>query len=294
MKNMFLSSIATRVLGVAMSLVFMLGTVSCTSLHSGQSFVAEADGITYRYEVIVSYHNYVRISPVTSAGDVTGALTLPSTVRYEGQTYVVSQVASNAFSNYTGITSLTLPPTISVIEAAAFRNCSSLSSVSVPTSVSTIEDYAFENCTQLQSFQFVTSLSTLGQGCFRGCSSLANIELPSTITAIPADAFSGCTAVTSLQLPTTIMQIGDRAFAHCSGLHSIYLDRSVQQMGDSTFVGCDSVQAITCLTATPPACSSTTFGNMPTTIPVTVMMSAISNYQTATGWNRFTNYVGTY
>ena len=274
--------------------VCLLTVASCTKLRSGQSFVAESDGINYRYEVIISNHNYVRVTPVSGPEAVTGAINIPSTVRHEDYTYVVTQIGANAFSNYTGITSITIPGTVSIIETNAFRNCQSLTTVNVSNSISTIDAYAFENCSQLQSFHFATSLSTLGQGCFRGCSSLTTADLPSTITAVPDEAFNGCTSLSSLRLPATIMQIGNKAFAHCTGLRSIYLDRSVQQIGDSTFFDCDSVQSITCLTSTPPACSVTTFGNMPTAIPVTVMMSSINNYQVATGWNRFTNYIGTY
>lgn len=269
-------------------------TTSCTKLLSGEAFTTQYNGIVYRCEVIVSHQNYVRITPVTGPEAVTGAVSLPSTVQYEGHKYIVSQVGANAFCNYNGITSVTLPPTITAIEAAAFRNCQSLTSINVPNSVSTIGDYAFENCPNLQSFQFVTSLSSLGQGCFRGCSSLSGVDLPSTITAIPPDAFSGCTSLSNLQLPSTIMQIGGKAFSQCTGLRNIYFDRSVQQIGDSTFFGCDSVMSITCLTATPPTCGVATFGNISTTIPVTVMMSSVSSYQVAPGWNRFTNYIGTY
>ena len=36
------------------------------------------------------------------------------------------------------------------------------------------------------------------------------------------------------------------------------------------------------------------FGTIPVDIPVTVMNLCLANYQNATGWNRFTNYIGTY
>ena len=282
------------ILAATVLIMLLTSLSSCTSMQSGQSFVAQSDGITYRFEVILSHHNYVRVAPVSGPEAVVGAITLPSTIRFEDHSYVVSQVAANAFEGYTGITSLTLPPTISVIEPSAFRNCQSLTSISVSTSISTIGDYAFYGCAQLQSFHFVNSISSLGQGCFAGCSSLSSLNLPSTITAIPDRSFCGCSSLPSLQLPATIMHIGPNAFAHCSGLQSIAMDRSVQQIGDSAFFDCDSVQSLSCLTPTPPLCGVATFGNMSTTIPVTVMMSSLASYQAAPGWNRFSNYVGTY
>ena len=77
----------------------------------------------------------------------------------------------------------------------------------------------------------------------------------------------------------------------CSLVKEIYLDRSVQSIGAKAFAGCVRVEAITCLTATPPACSADTFDGIPTDIPVTVMQSGVENYRTAAGWNRFGNYM---
>lgn len=294
MKTHSFQTRVAKMLTLIMALAGISLTTSCSKLLSGDTFTTQYNDIAYRCEVIVSHQNYVRITPVTGPDAVAGAVSLPSTVKYDGHTYIVSQVGANAFNNYTGITSVTLPATISIIEASAFRNCRALTSVNVPTSLSVIGDSAFANCSLLQSFQFVTSLSSLGQACFRGCSSLACVNLPSTITAIPADAFYGCSSITSLQLPSTILHIGDRAFAYCTSLGNIYFDRSVQTIGDNVFMGCNAVQSITCLTATPPVCTASTFGTIPVSIPVTVMHSCLANYRDATGWNRFTNYIGTY
>jgi hypothetical protein len=294
MKTHSFQTCVAKMLTLILAFASISLTTSCTKLLRGDTFTTQYNGIAYRCEVLVSHQNYVRIIPVTGPEAVTGAVSLPSTVQYDGHTHIVSQVGANAFNNYTGITSVTLPSTISIIETSAFRNCQALTSVNVPTSISVIGDSAFANCSLLQSFQFVTSISSLGQACFRGCSSLVNVNLPSTITAIPADAFYGCSSITSLHLPSTILQIGDRAFAYCSNLDNIYFDRSVQTIGDSVFMGCNAVQAITCLTATPPACTASTFGTIPVNIPVTVMNSCLANYQNAIGWNRFTNYIGTY
>ena len=89
---------------------------SCTEYNAGYSFVAESNGITYQYEVITSRMNYVRISPVSDSQTVTGNITIPATINHEGTRFVVSQIAENAFRNYTLITSITLPPSISSIE----------------------------------------------------------------------------------------------------------------------------------------------------------------------------------
>ncbi len=133
MKKPFKNTLFANSFHGILALVLVCLASSCTSLQSGQSFIGEYGGITYRYEVIVSYHNYVRVTPVSGPEAVVGAITLPSTVRYNEQNYVVSQIGANAFCGYNGITSVNIPATVSVIESAAFRNCQSMTTVDMPS-----------------------------------------------------------------------------------------------------------------------------------------------------------------
>jgi len=41
-------------------------------------------------------------------------------------------------------------------------------------------------------------------------------------------------------------------------------------------------------------CSANTFDGIPSGIPVTVPMANVGDYRNATGWNRFSNYIGKY
>jgi len=48
------------------------------------------------------------------------------------------------------------------------------------------------------------------------------------------------------------------------------------------------------MTATPPACPANTFDGINPSIPVTVPMASVADYQNATGWNRFVDINGKY
>jgi len=50
----------------------------------------------------------------------------------------------------TGITSITVPNTVTTICESAFYGCDSLTSVTIPESVTDIEYYAFTNCESLE------------------------------------------------------------------------------------------------------------------------------------------------
>lgn len=267
---------------------------SCGKLDAGDSFISEVNGVRWRFEVIVSKMRYVKVTPMTSASDLHGSVTVPGEAECDGYRYTVTQIGANAFRNYTGITSVTLPATISAIEECAFQGDTSLTTINTPQPLSTIGNYAFDSCKRLQSFNLKASLSSLGKGCFRGCSSLQNVEFPTSFSAIPEEAFSGCISFVDITLPATVMQIGDNAFNGCSSVTSVQMDRSVQSIGSGAFSGCTSIEAITCLTATPPACTASTFGGVPAEASVTVPSASVELYRAAPGWSQFTNYNGVY
>lgn len=275
-------------------LLLLMLTTSCSGYKAGFTFEAESNGIIYRYEVIVSQTNYVRLFPVTGAEMVEDSISIPASVEYEGTKFIVSQIGHGAFCNYTHITSITLPPFISTIEDSAFKNCTALTSINTPQPLSIIGSYAFENCSSLQSFKFDASISTLGKGCFKGCSSLREASFPSSFSAVPDQAFSGCSLLSAIHLPPTIINIGHDAFNGCMNASELTFGSSVQTIGQRAFADCVNIQSITISTPTPPVCYTTTFDGVSPVIPVTVPMPHVADYQNATGWNHFTNFIGTY
>ncbi len=267
---------------------------SCTKLNSGDSFNQTFGGIEYNFEVIVSKMTYVRLIPVSAPSVVKGDITLPTTAEYDGVTYTVTQIGPRAFRDYVGITSVTLPGTLSQIENEAFAACTSLKTINTPQPLSVIGDYAFDGCSALKAFSLKASISELGKGAFRGCASLEELVFTPTVTDIPDELCSGCSALKEISLPSTIMRVGASAFEGCSSARAITIDRSLQNIGARAFSGCFAVEAISCMTATPPVCSANTFDGIPTDIPVTVPMANVNDYRNAAGWNRFSNYMGKY
>ena len=264
----------------------------CSKLNAGDTFTATTEGVEYKYEVIVSKMNYVRVFPVS--GRLSGSITIPPSVSYDGHNYMVTQIGENAFRGCSAITSVTLPKTLSIIEASAFADCVALETINTPQPLSVIGDYAFDGCRSLKAFSLYASISSLGKGCFRGCSALNSVKFPSSFAEIPDEAFWGCSGLDEIHCPATVMRIGKDAFADCANVRTIYLDSSVQSIGARAFAGCGSVESMTCLTATPPTCSEGTFDGIRKDIPVTVMQSSLENYRNSAGWNHFINYKGTY
>jgi hypothetical protein len=69
--------------------------------------------------------------------------------------YPVQAIGNGAFRSCTGLTSVTIPGSVLIIEANAFDSCTSLRSVTIPWCVESIQDEAFGHCTALMSINFI-------------------------------------------------------------------------------------------------------------------------------------------
>ena len=66
--------------------------------------------------------------------NLSGNLTIPSTVTYSGTSYAVTMIGDNAFRQCSGLTSVTIPGSVTSIGNNAFYYCSGLTSVTIPNS----------------------------------------------------------------------------------------------------------------------------------------------------------------
>ncbi|MBP5514777.1 MAG: leucine-rich repeat protein [Bacteroidaceae bacterium] len=106
--------------------------------------------------------------------DYEGALTIPNTFTYSGETYTVTEVSPYAFYNG-GLSAIDLPESIISIGESAFYGCTSLSEVTGAESLISINPNAFYNCSALTSIFIPKTTSTIGDYAFYGCSSLSQV-----------------------------------------------------------------------------------------------------------------------
>ena len=164
------------------------------------------------------------------------SLTLPSSV---------TSIGRAAFDSCSGLTSLTLPSSVTSIGEGVFRCCSGLTSLTIPSGVTWISDYAFIGCSGLTSLTIPSSVTSIGDGVFRGCSGLTSLTIPSGVTSIGDQTFDGCSGLTSLTIPSSVTSIGREAFRGCSGLTSIYVClEKIPTLGSNVFTGCDEKNCI--------------------------------------------------
>ncbi|MBO5705645.1 MAG: leucine-rich repeat domain-containing protein, partial [Bacteroidaceae bacterium] len=168
-------------------------------------------------------------------------------------------IGSSAFFGCSGLTSVTIPNSVTSIGAFAFSYCDGLTSVHIsdiaawgnidfynassnplyyahhlylngeevkdlviPNSVTSIGDYAFYNCSVLTSVTIPNSVTSIGGGAFYNCFGLTSVTIPNSVTSIGQSAFSGCSGLTSVTIGSGVESIGTKAFANCPDLLDVY------------------------------------------------------------------------
>ena len=121
-----------------------------------------------------------------------------------------------------GLTSLTIPSSVTEIGGAAFKGCSGLTSLIIPSSVTSIGGSAFEGCSGLTSLTIPSSVTSIGGSAFKGCSGLTSLIIPSSVTSIGSYVFENCSGLTSITIPSSVTEIGGAAFKGCSSLTNLY------------------------------------------------------------------------
>ena len=122
-----------------------------------------------------------------------------------------------------------------------FNGCSGLTSLTLPSSVTKIGCYALFNCIGLTSLTLPSSVTEIGELAFLNCRGLTNFTIPSGVTSIGSGAFFSCYGLISLTIPSSVTAIGSMAFNGCSSLTSIYAYmEKLPETGSNPFLGCDA------------------------------------------------------
>ena len=168
-----------------------------------------------------------------------------------GTVYTVKEIAPNTFSTgkeffdeSVGITSISLPNTLTNIGSNAFY-CCRLKDISIPDSVVNIGDYAFAYCQLAETLNLGSGVQTIGEEAFRCLEKVNTIIIPNNVTSIGKSAFMECSELKSVTLGNNVSSIGRAAFASCHNLTSIIIPDSVITIGDYAFDGCSGLTSVT-------------------------------------------------
>ena len=174
-----------------------------------------------------------------------GHLVIPDSVLYNNIWYHVNYITGYAFYGCTGLTSVTIPNSVTSIGDGAFYNCANLTSIVIPDSVTSIGGSAFSGCTGLTSVTIPNSVTSIGNNAFRNCTNLTSVTIPNSVTSIGDYAFYNCANLTSIVIPESVTSISICIFSGCAGLTSVTIPNSVSNIGGYAFYGCTGLTSVT-------------------------------------------------
>ena len=226
--------------GFVMLVVLMLMTTSSAMAEELKFEVI--DGFRY---LLDSDTKTATLVPKTD-GKYSGDIIIPEEVKgNDGVEYVVASLGASCFEGCSGLTSITIPSSVTSLGDYCFPGCSGLTSITIPSSVTSLGDGCFQDCSGLTSITIPSSVTSLGDYCFPGCSGLTSITIPSSVTSLGDGCFQDCSGLTSITIPSSVTSLGGNCFWNCSGLTSITIPSSVTSLGDFCFQGCSGLTSIT-------------------------------------------------
>jgi len=208
-------------------------SANATATASGVYTVPIPSPFTYT----TNNNGTITIAGYTGSG---GAVTIPGTVGY----FPVISIGDYAFQG-AGVTSVTIPNSVTNIGNEAFANCDSLTSLIIPNSVIGLGVEAFASCGSLASVTLSTNLPSIPASAFAYCSSLTSITIPASVTSIGTQAFGYCSALAVVTLPNTVVSIGDDAFEWDISLASVALPGGLTSVGNGVFADCSRLATVT-------------------------------------------------
>jgi len=268
-----------------------------------------------RFSINGIYYGVIEYDPtavivISAVLHGTNTLTIPETITYEGETYIVKIIGSAAFYNDNPryeppfpIKTLEVPSTVCEIEGpAVFGAAIDFESINV--------DERNQWYSSLNGILYSKDFSIL-LGCpcknpcvgiaqgvkkinghaFSSCRGVKEIDLPSTVTYIGISAFSG-SALSRITLPSSLKYIGPGAFSS-TNLTSIRIGAEIEYLGESS-LECYKLESVYCESPIPLKCQSSPFvdpryynDHIYNHATLYVPAGSIDAYRSANHWRNF-------
>ena len=222
-------------------------------------------------------------------------------------------IGINAFYNCYGLSTITIPNSVTVTSGNMFYNCYSLASITLPSAASfngsnscygccslayaslpdtvSIPAYVFRGCSSLKSITIPNGTTTIMEYSFYNDYGLSSVVIPNSVTTINSSAFYNCYALSAIVILSGVTTIGSSAFRACYSLSSITIPSTVTSIATKAFYDCYGLAKIRFESGTPPTVSnSDAFTNIPPDCVISVPTGKLSAYTSASNYPSSSTY----
>ncbi len=221
----------------------------------------------------------------------------------------LKSIGSYAFRR-TSIESLWFPEGLELFREGAFSQCYELKNAYLPNSVRNMGSSAFYHDINLETLHLPENINDVPKSFASSCLSLKNVNFPASVEYYFSSCFYSCISLKEVSFSGVFKRFNRGAFQACAGLEELRFPKDGCNIDARVFCENPGLRRIYSPSPYPPNCyvETSKFGDLrssfesivfdydalwetPKDIPVYVPAGSKERYESAPGWNYFTNFV---
>ena len=163
----------------------------------------------------------------------------------------IKYIGERAFFGCDGLTTVTIPNSVTEMGIRAFYGCTALENVKIGHGLKNIPAFAFYGCTSLKSVELARGVETIEKWAFRNCENLTDVVLNEGLIKIDSYAFADCKSLDNLVLPESLMILEESALRNNTSATSVIIPGGVSELGQHVLYA-DNRATIYCEMASEP------------------------------------------